>query len=238
MASHETEALLERAPETCRIGAMKVELLCLTPEPERIIEIAARTCYQSGDRMMPEKIGQLLPKLIAMGHESPFEHASATFQLSDVSRAMTHQLVRHRLMSVSQKSQRYVSEGSFAWVVPPSIPAGQVPEFNEDMETIRKMYAKWKARGLKNEDARFVLPNACTTEVVVSANFREWRHIFKVRCHPRAQWEIREVCSVMLRRLNELAPNVFADIMAECGLTGPQERSSPQQSQAPEDHDQ
>jgi len=194
---------------------MKVELISITADPERVIEIAARTCYQSGDRMVPEKIGQLLPKLIAMGHESPFEHAYATFQLEDVSRAMTHQLVRHRLMAVSQKSQRYVGEGNFSWVVPPSVPAEQVAEFNKDMGTIRDMYAKWKARGLKNEDARFVLPNACTTELVVSANFREWRHIFKVRCYPRAQWEIREVCLKMLGQLHERAPNVFSDIMAE-----------------------
>ncbi|MEI6149701.1 MAG: FAD-dependent thymidylate synthase, partial [bacterium] len=122
---------------------MKVELLSITPDPERVIEIAARTCYQSGDRMMPEKIGQLLPKLIAMGHESPFEHVYATFQLADVSRAMTHQLVRHRLMAVSQKSQRYVSEENFAWVVPPCIPPEQVPDFNADMEAIRQMYSKW-----------------------------------------------------------------------------------------------
>jgi thymidylate synthase (FAD) len=120
-------------------------------------------------------------------------------------------------MAVSQKSQRYVSEGSFSWVVPPSIPVEQVSEFNGDMESIRKMYAKWKARGLKNEDARFVLPNACTTEIIVSADFREWRHIFKVRCHPRAQWEIREACLIMLRLLQAQAPHVFADLMAEFG---------------------
>jgi thymidylate synthase (FAD) len=199
---------------------MKIELLSITPEPERVIEIAARTCYQSGDKMMPEKIGQLLPKLIAMGHESPFEHAYATFRLADVSRAMTHQLVRHRLMAVSQKSQRYVSEATFAWVVPPSIPPEQVAEFNADMETIRNMYAKWKGRGLKNEDARFVLPNACTTEIVVSADFREWRHIFAVRCHSRAQWEIREACLEMLRQLLPYAPNVFADVAKEFGVGG------------------
>jgi thymidylate synthase (FAD) len=194
---------------------MKVELLSITPDPERVIEIAARTCYQSGDRMMPEKIGQLLPKLIAMGHESPFEHVYATFQLADVSRAMTHQLVRHRLMAVSQKSQRYVSEENFAWVVPPCIPPEQVPDFNADMEAIRQMYSKWKERGLKSEDARFVLPNACTTELVVSANFREWRHIFKVRCHRRSQWEIRAACLTMLEILHGKAPNVFTDLMAQ-----------------------
>jgi len=197
---------------------MKVELLAITPDPERIVEIAARTCYQSEDRMAPEKMGQLLPKLIAMGHESPFEHAYASFRLSEVSRAMTHQLVRHRLMAISQKSQRYVSESNFAWVVPPSVPEAQVGDFNSDMETIRGMYTKWVESGLKKEDARFVLPNACTTEMIVSANFREWRHVFKVRCNIRAQWEIREACLIMLKELHRHAPNVFGDLMAEfCG---------------------
>ena len=196
---------------------MNVELLAITPDAERVIEIAARTCYQSGDKMVPEKMGELLPKLIAMGHESPFEHAYATFRISEVSRAMTHQLVRHRLLSVSQKSQRYVSESTFGWVVPPAVRAEDRSEFDQDMVAIREMYAKWKAKGLKSEDARFVLPNACTTEMIVSANFREWRHVFKVRCHRRAQWEIRAVCLVMLKELHRQAPNVFADLMAEFG---------------------
>lgn len=194
---------------------MKIELLAITPDAERIIEIAARTCYQSGDKMVPEKLGELLPKLIAMGHESPFEHAYATFRISDVSRAMTHQLVRHRLLSVSQKSQRYVSEATFGWVVPLAVSTADTPEFDRDMAAIRDMYAKWKDKGLKSEDARFVLPNACTTELVVSANFREWRHVFQVRCHRRAQWEIREVCLALLKELHRHAPHVFADIMTQ-----------------------
>jgi thymidylate synthase (FAD) len=194
---------------------MNVELIAITPDCERIIEIAARTCYQSGDKMVPEKLGELLPKLIAMGHESPFEHAYATFRISDVSRAMTHQLVRHRLLAVSQKSQRYVSEGNFDWVVPPAVPESARAEFDGDMEVIRGLYKKWKHKGLKNEDARFVLPNACTTELVVSANFREWRHVFQVRCHRRAQWEIREVCVALLALLNQQAPHVFADQAGE-----------------------
>jgi thymidylate synthase (FAD) len=192
---------------------MQTELLAITPDPERVIEIAARTCYQSGDKMAEATLGELLPRLIRMGHESPFEHAYATFRLRDVSRAMTHQLVRHRLLAVSQKSQRYVSESNFAWVVPPTVPAGQEAEFARDMELLRDLYKKWKDRGLKNEDARFVLPNACTTELVVSANFREWRHVFQVRCHPRAQWEIREACLALLRELTRHAPHVFGDLM-------------------------
>jgi len=194
---------------------MKVELLAITPDAERIIEIAARTCYQSGDKMVPEKMGELLPKLIAMEHESPFEHAYATFRISDVSRAMTHQLVRHRLLSVSQKSQRYVSESTFGWIVPPAVDAAAKAEFDKDMVAIRDMYTKWKDKGLKSEDARFVLPNACTTELVVSANFREWRHVFQVRCHRRAQWEIRDVCLAILKELHKHAPHVFADIVSQ-----------------------
>jgi thymidylate synthase (FAD) len=187
----------------------------ITKNPERVIELAARTCYQSAGNMNPETLGKLLPKLLASGHESPFEHAYATFRISDCSRAMTHQLVRHRLMAVSQKSQRYVSEKTFGYVIPPSVPRNQVAEFRKDMETIRLMYKKWKERGLRNEDARFVLPNACTTEIVVSANFREFRHIFKVRCNPHAQWEIREACLMMLKHLHKHAPHVFDDIVQD-----------------------
>lgn len=194
---------------------MKLELISITPEPERTIERAARTCYQSQGRSDETAAGSLLPKLLAMGHESPFEHAYATFRVDGCSRAMTHQLVRHRLMSVSQKSQRYVTETNFEYVIPPSVPAERVDEFKADMETIRMMYEKWKAHGLRNEDARFVLPNACTSEIVVSANFREFRHIFSVRCSPHAQWEIRQVCLAMLEELHRHAPHVFQDLHDE-----------------------
>jgi thymidylate synthase (FAD) len=194
---------------------MKVELIAITENPERVIEMAARICYQSTDNMKPETLGKLLPKLLGSGHESPFEHAYATFRISDCSRAMTHQLVRHRLMAVSQKSQRYVSEKNFEYVIPPSVPQERIEEFRKDMETIRLMYKKWKDFGLRNEDARFVLPNACTTEIVISANFREFRHIFKVRCTPHAQWEIREACRRMLDELHKQAPHVFDDILQD-----------------------
>jgi thymidylate synthase (FAD) len=133
---------------------------------------------------------------------------------------MTHQLVRHRLMAVSQKSQRYVSEKSFEYVIPPSVPPDRIEEFRRDMETIREMYAKWKNAGLRNEDARFVLPNACATEIVISADFREFRHIFRVRCSPHAQWEIRDACLAMLKELYRRAPRVFGDLAREFGVEG------------------
>ena len=197
---------------------MKVELIAITPDPERVIEAAARTCYQSRDRMDTDEAGSLLPKLLAAGHESPFEHASATFLISGCSRAMSHQLVRHRMMSVSQKSQRYVSEKGFAYVVPPSVPEEHAEDFHRDMNAIQSMYRKWKDRGLRSEDARFVLPNACATELVISANFREFRHIFRLRCSRHAQWEIREACLMMLEALHQRAPGVFADILCDPAL--------------------
>jgi len=192
---------------------MNVALLAITERAEALIELAARVCYKSLDRRSEGAPGVFIGKLIAMGHESPLEHASATFHLTGCSRAMTHQLVRHRLMSVSQQSQRYVSEYQFDYVMPPSVRAGDTAEYRQDMESIRDLYAKWKARGLKNEDARFVLPNACASELVVTANFREYRHVFKLRCASQAQWEIREVCRAMFRCLAARAPSVFADLL-------------------------
>jgi len=193
---------------------LKVELLAITPRAEEVIEFAGRVCYRSADKRAAGSAARLIARLIAMGHGSPLEHAYATFYISGCSRAMTHQLVRHRLMSVSQQSQRYVDEKSFQYVIPPSVSAEQKEEFEKDMESIRTMYAKWREGGLKKEDARFVLPNACASEIVISANFREFRHIFEVRCAPQAQWEIRQACSLMLRELCRHAPSVFQDQMA------------------------
>lgn len=193
---------------------LKVELLAITPHAEELIEFAGRVCYRSMDKRAPGSTGKLIAKLIKMGHESPLEHASATFYITGCSRAMTHQLVRHRLMSISQQSQRYVNEKTFAYVVPPSVTGARLEEFQNDMESIRAMYIKWQGYGLKNEDARFVLPNACASDIVISANFREFRHIFEVRCTPHAQWEIRQACSAMLRELHAKVPSVFQDQMS------------------------
>ncbi len=197
---------------------MEVKLLAITENPEELIEFAARVCYQSFNKITEGSAANFIKKLLAMGHETPFEHAYATFYIKGCSRAMTHQLVRHRLMSVSQQSQRYVSESNFEYVIPPSVPEEKIEEYKNDMKLIRTMYARWKKAGLKNEDARFVLPNACQTELVISANFREYRHIFKLRCTPHAQWEIRQACSEMLKILYNKAPNVFEDLISLTGL--------------------
>lgn len=194
---------------------LEVELIAMTPEPQRVIEQAGRTCYLSFDRIEADSHEDFIRRLIKMGHESPLEHAYATFRIRNCSRAMTHQLVRHRLMSVSQQSQRYVAEDGFAYVVPESMPAEWLDDFHADMKAIQKMYQKWRDRGLRKEDARFVLPNACTSEIVVSANFREWRHIFKVRTSRKAQWEIRQASRLMLEMLTEKAAPCFDDIVTE-----------------------
>ena len=194
---------------------IKVELIAITPDAERVIEQAGRTCYLSFDRIKEDSDKNFISRLLKMDHESPLEHACATFKILNCSRAMTHQLVRHRLMSVSQQSQRYVSEKAFEYVTPPTIPAEFVEDYHNDMAVMQKMYNKWIERGLKKEDARFVLPNACISEIVVSANFREWRHIIKLRTSLKAQWEIRQVCNLMLDILKQQAFTCFEDISPE-----------------------
>jgi len=198
----------------CESG-LEVTLVAITPDPERVIEQAGRTCYQSYDRIGAQSHRDFIQRLIHMGHESPLEHAYATFRIRNCSRAMTHQLVRHRLMAVSQQSQRYVDEESFHYVVPETIPAEFVEDFHRDMAAIQQMYRKWRQRGLKKEDARFVLPNACVSEIMVSADFREWRHIFKLRLSPKAQWEIRRACGMMLTILKEHAEACFSDVVLD-----------------------
>jgi len=202
---------------------MKVDLIATTPNAEEVIENAARTCYQSEPKENVV-VGDLIRKLIKSGHHSVLEHAYCTFRINGCSRAMTHQLVRHRLMAISQESQRYVKKNQFDYVLPPSIKAWQnsraegidhitgSQDFKNDMEIIQKMYDKWKDRGIRNEDARFVLPNACQSEIVISFNFREARHIFDVRCSEHAQWEIRAVAKEMLRQLFKEFPSVFEDL--------------------------
>ena len=193
---------------------MKVELLSITPNAEELIENAGRTCYQS-EAKEGYITGTLIKALIKSNHDSVLEHAMATFRVSEVSRALTHQLVRHRLASYSQQSQRYCNEKQFDYVVPDAIKS-MSPElqkhYHDHMQEIQKMYDFWKANGLKNEDARYCLPNSCHTEIVMSANLREFRTIFKLRCDKHAQWEIRNMAKEMLKQLHSKCPNVFGDL--------------------------
>jgi len=202
-------------PEMDHAKQLQIELIKVTPDAEKVIEEAGRTCYLSFDRIGADSQKGFIKRLIKMGHESPLEHAYATFRIRNCSRAMTHQLVRHRLMAVSQQSQRYVNEDQFDYVVPQSIQPEHLEDYHNDMKMIQQMYHKWRQRGLKKEDARFVLPNACTSEIVISANFREWRHIFQLRTSPKAQWEIRKACTIMLNILTEHAEACFEDIKTD-----------------------
>ncbi len=194
---------------------MKVELIAITPKAEQVIEEAGRTCYLSFDRKGQNTAGPFIKRLIMAGHTSVLEHASATFRISGVSRAMTHQLVRHRLASFSQQSQRYVNENNFGYVIPPGVEKNQTAAkiFRKTMKDTGNAYRALLDAGVKREDARFVLPNACVSEIVMSANFREWRHIFELRLSPRAQWEIRKVCMECLKQLKLKAPTVFGDFI-------------------------
>ena len=196
---------------------MTVELIAITPNAEAVIEKAARTCYCSTQRAQPTSENNLIYRIIKNGHHSVLEHASATFRIIGVSRSFTHQLVRHRLCAFSQRSQRYVNEKSFAFVEPESIREKSEAHrlFEEFMADAKNAYCKLQELGIKNEDARFVLPNAVQSEIVLSANFRELRHIFCVRCNRHTQWEIREVALQMLRIMKKEAPSVFGDFVID-----------------------
>jgi thymidylate synthase (FAD) len=193
---------------------MEVELLAATPDAEKLIENAGRTCYMSQDRISGESASKFIRMLVFRGHLSVLEHAYATFRVSGISRAATHQLVRHRLCSFSQKSQRYVREGEAAFIVPPSVRASRKagPLFDGCVSASRDTYNRLIEIGIPKEDARFVLPNAASSEIVMSANFRELRHIILTRGSKHAQWEVRELAVKILRLMKVEAPNVFFDL--------------------------
>ena len=199
---------------------MKVSLLAYTQNADAICAAAGKSCYseKSSQELLntdnPEKV---LGKIVGMGHHSVIEHASFTFSVEGVSRSLTHQLVRHRVASFSQQSQRYVSLNEPTFVIPPKI-AGD-PEclrvYNETMDTIWKAYNKL-AETVPPEDARYVLPNGCTTNITITMNARELLHFFRLRCCNRAQWEIREMADEMLRLCKEVSPTIFAKAGPPC----------------------
>ncbi|HDS08996.1 MAG TPA: FAD-dependent thymidylate synthase [Firmicutes bacterium] len=196
---------------------MKVTLIHITENSERVIEEAGRTAYKSYSKITKDSSAKFIKMLVKLGHHSVLEHAVASFRISGVSRALTHQLVRHRLASFTQQSQRYVSEKNFDYVIPPKIKAS--PEalkiFKTTMNQVREGYEKLVLLNIPKEDARFIIPNAVFTEIVVTANFREFRHIFELRCKGDAQWEIRAAALEMLRILKRQAPNVFSDFVID-----------------------
>ncbi|ACI21576.1 MULTISPECIES: FAD-dependent thymidylate synthase [Thermodesulfovibrio] len=217
-------------------ASLKVSILTHTPEPENVVALSARLCYSPvGIEELKEKLSDndkdnLINLLINSGHLSPFEHASFTFAVEGISRACSHQLVRHRIASYSQQSQRYVSEEKgFDYIIPDTIKKDSEIQslFIEAMKKSHEYYCKilhaLEKQGLKGElarqDARFVLPNAAETKIVITMNARELLHFFKVRCCNRAQWEIRELATEMLKLVKKIAPRLFKNAGPAC-ITG------------------
>jgi len=193
--------------------------------PLELIELAGRTSYQSRHKITKDSAKKFIKMLIKRGHESVLEHSAMTVEFNNVSRGFTHEIVRHRLASFTQESTRYVSKNNFKVVIPPDkdkdekivdlkLPDGKKIKvsFQEWMDLNEKMYQGLKKAGWKTEDARQVLPIGIVSQIVVTANFREWRHIFKLRTAPDAHWEIRFVMKNLLKEVKEKIPIIFDDL--------------------------
>lgn len=213
--------------------ALKVTLIEHTPNPERVIAAAAKLCYSAvgvdeiTQNLNEEDIEKFLNRLMSYGHTSPIEHVSFTFAIEGVSRTLTHQLVRHRIASYSQQSQRYVKLEQFEYIVPPAIEEDEDTKriFLEAMKKSQRAYddivdslfKKYVDLGVSKvssekkaiEDARYVFPNACETKIVVTMNARTLMNFFHHRCCNRAQWEIHALADEMLKQVKVVAPILF-----------------------------
>lgn len=230
----------------------KVTLITYTPNPEKIVAQAAKLCYSPAsikdisENLTDEKVASFVEMISKLGHESTIEHVTFTFGIEGVSRSFLAQITRHRIASYSVKSQRYVSESAFEYVIPPEIEAipGAKAEYISAMEEDQRHYEKLtsllkekhikenikagmdektaqnKAKKQSIEDARFVLPNACETKMVCTFNARSLYNFFSLRCCNRAQWEIRSVATQMLCLVRKAAPNLFKNCGPSC-LNGP-----------------
>ena len=219
---------------------MQVRLLTGTPDAESLIYAAFRQCYSPGfvgndwddlkqGKVSKDKQNNFISKILESGHESPVEHVSYSFAIQGVSRALTHQLVRHRLASYSQQSQRYVAENDLDYILPPAI--ARIPEarrrFERFMAEVESAYSDLRdilidnGRSKKaNEDARFVLPQASESKIVMTMNCRNFLHFFELRCCERAQWEIRDLAWAMLKILRQELPVIFASAGPKCERLG------------------
>ena len=193
---------------------MRIELLYITPNAEKVIEKAGRTSYQSFEKQTENSYKKFIKMLIRNKHESVLEHASASFKISGISRALTHQLVRHRLCSFTQQSQRYVNENDFNYIEPDDIKSNPTAHkiYTELMEHVRDQYSQLRDLGIRKEDARFILPNSIESEIIMTANLRELRHVIRLRGEKAAQWEIRRLAIEILKILKREVPDVFQDM--------------------------
>lgn len=228
---------------------IQVTLIAHTPNPEQLVAAAAKLCYSPAtidnllEGLTPEATAGFLERLIDLGHYSPLEHASFTFGIEGVSRTLLAQLTRHRIASFSVQSQRYVNESGFGYVTPPAIGEDEkaLAAFQESMAQAGQAYdkiagileekylsqlqedtpsARRSAKSKANEDARFVLPGACDTKMIVTMNARSLRNFFALRCCNRAQWEIRQLAEEMLLLCRQAAPLLFVGAGPGC-VSGP-----------------
>ncbi len=231
---------------------VKVVLLSHTPEPEKVVAAAAKVCYSHNgveniyDKLDNKATESFINMLSDLGHESPTEHVSFTFGIEGVSRSLLAQITRHRIASYSVKSQRYVTEGDFEYIIPPEIETDPdaLKIFKQAMESDKKSYNKladilkskhekaFLAEGKSEkeaaalaekkaiEDARYVLSNACETKMVATFNTRSLMNFFRHRLCERAQWEIRELADKMYHEVIRVAPNLFKTAGPPC-VTGP-----------------
>ncbi len=202
---------------------MKVTLITHTPDPEQLVAMAAKTCYSAAgfediiEKLSPDAAAAFIEGL-PEAHESPVEHVTFTFGIEGVSRAFLAQLTRHRIASYSVQSQRYVGMEDFDYVIPDSIRGNSdaLELYEYLMKFTGGVYATLRSKSIPAEDARYVLPNACATRVMVTMNVRSLYNFFRLRCCKRAQWEIRAVAEEMLRLCRGVAPTLFAKAGAAC----------------------
>ena len=210
---------------------MKVKILAHTPNPERVIALAGKLCYspvgidELNDKVSNEEVNKFISKLADMGHMSPFEHVYFTFAIEGISRNCSHQIVRHRVASYSQQSQRYVKMNG-EYVTPPVIKGDDKLNYAYDIimnnaynsysKMVEKLIELGRTEKEAIEDARYILPSACTTKMEFTMNVRELLHFFKQRCCKRAQWEIRALANEMLKQCKEVSPLLFKNAGAPC----------------------
>ncbi len=204
---------------------MKVKLIRHTPEPEKLVAIAARLCYspvgvEDLDKQLNTEAARKLVKfVIKSGHLSTTEHVYFTFGIEGISRVLSHQLVRHRIASFNQQSQRYVKfKENYEYIVPDLIRQNKAinKKYKSFISDIHKFYEEMISSGIDAEDARYILPNASETKMIMTMNARELLHFFTVRCCNRAQTEIRELAILMLKDVKKVAPVIFENSGPNC----------------------
>ncbi len=206
---------------------MNVKLIGYTPDPEKIPAMAAKLTHsktkpENLDKSSDKELNEILKYVLKAGHTSVIEHTSFTFAISDVSRSLTHQLVRHRIASYAQQSQRYVDFKEPNYVIPPTIAKNKDMKeaYEKTMDKIWEEYNKLLELGIPQQDSRFVLPNAACTNIIVTMNARSLMNFFELRTCMHAQWEIRKLANKMLVIVKKVAPIIFKDAGPTCKTKG------------------